>query len=139
MELPKLTSQQQKFVLRYIANGNNASEAYRYAYNCENMSEESVNVEASRQLKNPKIAPWIEFAKKNAEEVFKKELNYSVKDCFNELNDLKTTALTAFDKNGNPNVNAAIKTVELKGKLAGFFVDRHQMNGTLADFLEQLQ
>ena len=63
-DLPKLTDKQKIFVMRYVINGNNASEAYRFAYNALRMSEESVNVEASRLLKNPKITPWINYNKK---------------------------------------------------------------------------
>ena len=42
-ELPKLTDKQQAFVLHYSINGNNASEAYRSAYDCSNMSDEAIN------------------------------------------------------------------------------------------------
>ena len=65
-DLPTLSEKQMVFVMRYVLNNFNASEAYRFAYNCENMSNESVNVEASRLLKNPKIALWIDYYKKKA-------------------------------------------------------------------------
>ena len=45
--LPDLTTPQMNFVLGIIA-GKSASDAYRAAYNAENMSNESIWVEASR-------------------------------------------------------------------------------------------
>ena len=134
MELPKLTNQQQKFVLRYLTNGNNASEAYRLAYDCKGSTSKTINEEASKLLKSPKVAPWVAEAQKNAEEVFRNELEYSVKDCFNELVELQERC-----KYSSKTYNVEKGCIELKGKLAGFFVDRHQVNGTLAEYLDKLK
>ena len=134
MELPKLTSQQQKFVLNYLTNGNNASEAYKLSYDCKGSTPKTINEEASKLLKNPKITPWVKEAQKNAEEVFKNELNYSVKDCFNELIDLQERCRVQ-----SKTYNVEKGCIELKGKLAGFFIDRHQVNGTLAEYLDTLK
>lgn len=140
MDLPKLTSKQQQFILHYITNGENATEAYRKAYDCKNMKDTSTTVEASKLLKNPNVSLWVKQAKSNVQEVFEDEIKYSAKDCFDELEGMKKIALNCFDKNGNPNVNSAIKTVELKGKLAGHFVDKHQVTGGgLAEVLDQLK
>jgi phage terminase small subunit len=54
MEEIKLTIKQENFCNKYIECGN-ASESYRFAYNCLNMSDESVNVKASELLKSGKI------------------------------------------------------------------------------------
>ncbi len=140
MELPKLTKKQQQFVLYYLTNGNNATEAYKKAYDCKNMKDNSITVEASKLLKNPNVALWTKQAQNNIREVFEEEIKYSAKDCFDELEEMKNLALVCFDKAGNPNVNSAIKTIELKGKLAGHFVDKHQVTGIgLADVLDQLK
>ncbi len=140
-ELPKLQTKQQNFVMHYVANGmNKPSEAYLFAYNCENMSKEAVAVEAQKLLKNPKVALWINHAKENFQKTVKDELNYSLIDCFREIDDMKEKALNCSDKYNNPNVSAALKAVELKGKLAGHFVEKHQVTGeNLADVLSQLQ
>jgi phage terminase small subunit len=50
-----LTPKQQRFVTEYLATGN-ASEAYRRAYNCKTRRENTINVEACKLLKHPKIA-----------------------------------------------------------------------------------
>lgn len=50
-----MTPKQEAFCLAYIETGN-ASEAYRRAYNAENMKPESVNVNASKLLSSAKVA-----------------------------------------------------------------------------------
>ena len=50
-----LTQKQEKFCLAYIETGN-ASEAYRRSYNCENMKDSSINVNACKMLTHAKIA-----------------------------------------------------------------------------------
>lgn len=138
--LPKLTYKQQQFVLHYTINNGNATEAYKKAYDCKDMKDTSITVEASKLLKNPNVSPWLKQAQKNKQEVFENEIKYSAKDCFNELEQMKNLALKCFDKSGNPNVNSAIKTIELKGKLAGHFIDKHQVATVgLADVLDQLE
>lgn len=54
-----LTPKQENFCLAYLETGN-ASEAYRRAYNTENMKPESVNRLAKAQLDNVKIASRLE-------------------------------------------------------------------------------
>jgi phage terminase small subunit len=134
-ELPKLTAKQQKFVLNYAINGNNASEAYRQSYDCSKMADNSINVEASKMLKNPNVALWVEQAKQNVQEVFQDEIKYSAKDCFDELDDVRKRA-----KKDKGNYSQEIKAIELKGKLAGHFVDKHEVKGGgLADVLDRLK
>ena len=54
-----LTIKQQRFVDKYLET-NNASEAYRFAYNCKNASAETVKVDACKLLKKPNVALTIE-------------------------------------------------------------------------------
>ena len=135
MELPTLTNKQQKFLLTYITNGNNATDAYKQAYDCKSMKPESINVEASKLLKNPKVTLWAEFAKKNIQNVIVDEIKYSAKDCFLELDEVQQRA-----KEDKGNYSQEIKAIELKGKLAGHFIDKHQVNAQgLADVLDLLK
>lgn len=135
MNLPKLTPKQQQFVLRYCINGNNGADAYRYAYDCEGSKEETINSEVNRLLKNPKIAQWIDEALKNVAQVFEDEIKYSAKDCFDELSEVQSRA-----KKNKGNYTQEIKAIELKGKLAGHFVDKHQVTGgSLAELLDKLK
>lgn len=118
--LPKLTEQQNRFVLAY-GNCRKAIEAYKQAYDCSKMNANTIYVESSRLIKHPKIAPWIAYIEESSQKVAIEELNYSIRDCFDEVDEMKKIALESLDKSGNPNINAAIKAVELKGKLAGHF------------------
>lgn len=139
IELPKLTDKQEKFILKYLTNGNNAREAYKQSYDCEKSTEATIDVEASKLLKHPKVALWLKQANCNVQEVFQEEIKYSVKDCFDEIEEMKKEAMNCGDKYGNPNVGVALKAVELKGKLAGHFVDKHVVaGGGLADVLDRL-
>ena len=134
-ELPKLTDKQQKFVLNYITNGNNATDAYRKSYDCSKMSDKSITVEASKMLKNPNVTLWLKQANCNIQEVFQDEIKYSVKDCFDELDEVRSRA-----KKDKGNYSQEIKAIELKGKLAGHFVDKHVVaGGGLADVLDKLK
>jgi phage terminase small subunit len=54
-DTPKLTPKQAAFVRAYLETGN-ASEAYRRAYNAENMKPEVIKVKASELLKNGNVA-----------------------------------------------------------------------------------
>jgi len=53
-----LTGKQEAFARAYVETGN-ASEAYRRAYNAENMKPEAVWVEAGRVLSDPKVSPRV--------------------------------------------------------------------------------
>ena len=112
--------------MRYLTNNKNKSEAYRYAYNCKNMSDNSINVEASRFFKNPKITPWLNQFQTNQQQTIQEQLNYDALKHFEELNEMKEVAMNCTDKYHNPNVSAAIKAVELKGKLAGLYKNENE-------------
>lgn len=135
MELPKLTSKQQNFVLNYVINGGNATLAYKKSYECEDAKDETVWANSSKLLKNTKVAQWIEVAQKNVQQTIKDEINYSALDCFNELDEVQARA-----RNHSGNYTQEIKAIELKGKLAGHFVDKHEVkSGGLIDVLDQLK
>jgi phage terminase small subunit len=122
-DLPRLTQQQQKFLLYYFSHGKNASEAYRYAYESKAKAS-NVWSEASKLLKNPKVTPWVEYYTANQQETIKNEVKYSAQECFNNLLELQKMAIESKDKNSNPNLNAAIKAEELKGKLGNLFKEK---------------
>lgn len=132
--LPKITPKQHIFVLHFATNGENASKAYRAAYDCSNMSDEAINVEASRLLKNPKIALWIEYFRKNTQQVVEEEFKYTQLEHFKKLNELQAKALECLDKQGNPNINAAIKVEELKGKMGGCY-EKQVLQPTMEGFI----
>lgn len=134
-DLPTLTDRQQKFILRYLTNGHNGAEAYRFAYDCQGSSEATINVEVNRLLKNPKVSLWLKQAQNNIQQVFEDELKYTAKDCFNELAELQQRC-----SNSIKTYNVEKGCIELKGKLAGLFIDKHEVTGGgLADVLDELK
>ena len=48
-----------------------------------------------------------------------------------EFEELKRIALNCFDKNGNPNISAAIKAAENKAKIAGLYSQNNLEIGTV--------
>ena len=131
VDLPKLTDKEHSCLQRYLTNGYKKSEAYRYAYDCENMSTASIYVEASKFFKNPKITLWLDYYRQNTEKVAQETLNYSAIDYFNDCEEMKLIALECRDKQGNPNVNAAIKADENKAKVCGLLKDQIIHSGSV--------
>lgn len=110
--LPDLTHPQMNFVLGIIA-GKNGSDAYRAAYNAENMSNESIWVEASRLRSNTKVALWLQHAK----EMALIDISCTREAHLRELERLKALALQ------NNNMVAAINCEHLRGKVCGLYVE----------------
>ena len=64
-----LTDKQEEFARHYAAHRKPAA-AYRFAYDCRTMNPDSVSVEASRCIKNPKIALRIHELRINIEKEY---------------------------------------------------------------------
>jgi len=131
-DLPLLTEQQNNFVKEYVLNNQNGTEAYRIAYNSKATST-TCCVEASRLLKNPKITPWIEYYRNTIRQHITEEIKYSIDDAFKEFDDMKIIALESKDKNGNPNITAANKAIEMKCKLKGLMSDDVVSNSVVVE------
>ena len=82
----KLTNKQELFCQEYMKTGNK-SEAYRRAYSTSNMSESSINVNASNMDKNTKIALRIKELQDKQKKKYEYTLEKSVK---RDLNLIKT-------------------------------------------------
>ena len=125
-----LTVKQEKFCMVYIETGN-ASEAYRQAYNCENMSSEAINVEASRLKDNPTITLRVKELKSG--HIKRHEL--TVNDLVKELEEARKAALGA----DNPQSSAAVAATMGKAKLLGLVVDKTDIKLTSAKELTNEQ
>lgn len=104
-----LTLKQENFCLAYLETGN-ASEAYRRAYDAENMKPESVNRLAKAQLDNVKIASRLEELR--APIIAKTQL--TVEDLLAELEEARRLAIET--ETPAPAVSATMG----KAKLLGF-------------------
>lgn len=110
-----LTAKQEKFC-HGVVKGLSYSDAYREAYDADNMKPETINRKAKELIDNGNITARLKELRGKIEE----ELKYSAKESFNKLKELQDKA----EFNGN--INAAIKAEELKGKLANLYKEKEQ-------------
>lgn len=113
--MSELTVKQSDFCLFYIETGN-ASEAYRRAYDAENMKPETVNRRAFDLMENSKIKARIEALQVE----HRKEHNITVSDILNKLEDIYSEAM----KKGN--LSSAVSAVMGQAKVLGF--DKQTIN-----------
>lgn len=104
----KLTPKQDKFCLHYHENGN-AYEAYRHAYNAENMKRNTIDRKAYGLLQKDLIRARLD--QLNAES--QAQVQYRQADAFREL----CTAVDMAYKAGNP--SAAVQAIKAKIDLLG--------------------
>ena len=86
-ELPQLNSKENQCLMYFFTKHCTKVEAYRSAYNCENMSDNTVYVEASRFFSDPKITLWLNHYQKNTQTTIQEELDYNVDK--NNLSNIK--------------------------------------------------
>lgn len=114
-ELPDLTPQQMKFV-EGIASGKTASDALRAAYDTSNYSQNAIWVDASRLKANPKVRLWLDALQAAG----MSRISCSREEHLAELERLRNKA----ERTGN--MGAAVQAEQLRGKVAGHYVDRIQ-------------
>ena len=51
----------------------------------------------------------------------KGKIDFTLEEALRQFEELKEIALNCYDKNGNPNISAAIRAVENKAKIAGLY------------------
>lgn len=105
-----LTPKQEAFAREYVATGN-ASEAYRRAYNAENMKQPSIAVEACNLLSEPNIALMVQQLK---EDLLKRH-RLTVDDLIEELEQARSAALNQ----EKPQAAAMVAASMGKAKLLG--------------------
>lgn len=113
-----LTIKQEKFCNKYLECGN-ASEAYRYAYDCSKMSESTVWENASRQLANSKVAARIAYLKDHLAEAAGISALQIIREhqkiAFSDATKIRTGWMSLKDfETLTPEERACIKSVETK-------------------------
>jgi len=111
-----LTLKQETFA-RNIIKGMSQSDAYRDAYDAENMAQETIHVKASELAKDGKVGARIECLR--ADQM--KLLDYDLTAHLKELDEVKQDA-----KDANQHSTAG-KMIELKGKALGMYVDKSEV------------
>lgn len=121
-DLPELTPKQMKFV-EGVLSGLTASDAYRGAYGCENTPPEQIWVRASETRSNSKVQLWLQAARQH--NLSKHAV--TLESHLSELDRLKAEA----EKTGA--IGAAVKAVELQGRVSGLYVERHRNEDARSD------
>ena len=113
-----MTPKQEHFARLYVETGN-ASEAYRQAYNAENMKPETVTNEAYKLLQSPDISAMVDDLKVEA----RQRHRVTVDDLLHELEQARAAALAA----PTPQSSAAVSATMGKAKMLGLLVDRAEI------------
>ena len=114
-ELPELTENQLKFV-QGIQAGKSASDAYREAYSCENMQENTLWANASRLRTHSKVSAWLKAIKR--EQI--KAANYTLQDHIRELTEAQQLA----EEKGQ--IGPMVAAIEKKGRALGLYIEKHE-------------
>jgi phage terminase small subunit len=115
-----LTPKQEAFCLAYIETGN-ATEAYRRAYD-SSAKDSAINVEASKLLKHPKIAPRLQ----QLRQANQKRTEITVDYLTDQLKAVLQKAMS--DDKG---ASAAVSAIVALGKLHGLIVDKKHVAGEI--------
>ena len=113
-----MTPKQEHFARLYVETGN-ASEAYRQAYNAENMKPETVTNEAYKLLQDPDISAMVDDLKAEA----RQRHAVTVDDLLHELEQARAAALAA----PTPQSSAAVSATMGKAKMLGLLVDKAEI------------
>lgn len=117
----KLTVKQMKFAQKYIEIGI-ATEAYRQSYNAENMTNETIKVEACRLLQIPHVAlTVIELQESHA-----KRHNVTIDSITDELDEARVLAMVEVMP------SAAISASMGKAKIHGLIVDKKDVKASVS-------
>jgi len=116
-----LTPKQEAFALEYIRNGKNASDAYRHAYDTENMSDKTINDEGYNLTIHPHIAPRIEEHHQYAIEY----ANITIESLVMDMKDCRDSSRKAEDRG-----NWRQSNVEL-AKMTGQYEDRTSIDAKI--------
>jgi hypothetical protein len=127
-DLPELTGQQLAFV-KGILDGKSAADAYRLAYNTENMMTKTVWAEASRLRNNRDVTAWLSASRK----AYLGHANITLEQHIQRLEELRAIAIDT------GNVGAAVQAEQLIGKAIGHYTERYEINtNDPADMLKQI-
>ena len=113
-----MTPKQEQFARLYVETGN-ASEAYRQAYNADNMKPETVTNEAHKLLQDPDISAMVDDLKAEA----RQRHAVTVGDLLSELEQARAAALAA----PTPQSSAAVSATMGKAKMLGLLVDKAEI------------
>lgn len=120
-----LTPKQEAFVRAYVETGC-ASDAYRASYDCSSMTDKSVHENASKLLRNAKVAPRIAHLRAQHQE------RHDI--TVDRLTDMAVKAYDLAMKESVEAPAAAVAAVMGIAKLHGLIIDKSQNLNIVANF-----
>lgn len=123
-----LTPKQERFCIEYLKDGN-ASEAYRRAYSPPKSAPATINRDAHDLIHHPKIVARLE----ELQAPIRNAAQLTVESHLEELARLRQLALLS-EKHG-----AAITAEMARGKVAGFYIEKMQVDVTLRGLAERMR
>lgn len=112
----KLTIKQQDFIDEYIRNKGNATNAYKHAYNIENMKDNTIRSKACLLLKQGNITITLKQQQAKLDKAVKKEFVKTRLDLLQEYETIKNEEET--------DNKTKIDCMKEQGKLLGYYVER---------------
>lgn len=132
--MSKLTTKQEIFVQQLVA-GQSQRQAYRQAYKTDRMSEQSIDVQASKLIKDPKVTlRYRELLKQ-----FSNMALWSREQAFNEYEWLKNKAKASIESEGVRQANSNAFLASLEGMNNMSFNDLELADKKLKLEIEKLQ
>lgn len=122
-----LTPKQEAFARAYVETSN-ASEAYRRAYNADNMKRESIAVEACKLLDDPNVAQMVQSLKEEALQRHR----LTVDDLLRELEEARMAAYQQEKPQAAAMVAASMGKAKLLGLEAPSKVDHLSSDGSMS-------
>ena len=128
-KLTGLTDKQEAFVQAYLS-GENASDAYRSAYDAEGMKPATIWESACRLLSNPKVVARIMAINEEREEHRRMQQVSRAEFVLQKLTDIAASA---------ENSGTTVRALELLGKHVGLFTDKVEVSTTEDRTADQIE
>ena len=122
-DLPKITKQEKAFV-EQLAVGKTQIDAYNSSYNCDNMADNSIRVEACRLAKKDNVQVWLEYFKQNIQKSIETKINYTALNAFEEYEETRMLAKKRVPSDGASAIRAMQSAIDGKVRIAGIAPDK---------------
>lgn len=122
-DLPKITKQEKAFV-EQLALGKTQIDAYKSSYNCDNMADNSIRVEACRLAKKDNVQVWLEYFNNNVQKSIENKINYTAFNAFKEYEETRKLAKKRIASDGATAIRAMQSAIDGKVRIAGIAPDK---------------
>lgn len=119
-----LSNQQIEFCKNYAK----YNEAYKAAIEA-GYTPKTAKAKSAKWLDDSRIQQEIAYWQKKAQVAIEKKFSYTIEESFKKLQEIQELAYDQDEKGKFYNLTVAAKVEELKGKLAGLYVEKQQIDG----------